>query len=869
MFYFPATALPDLSLLLLAALLAAYFALLPKKAAGTWWLVALLAAEAVLYATNVFAAGAYTAWAAHVNAAMLVNPLVVMWAMLGFAYRFLGNPYPRESRGVLTVTGIAAAAQAVGHVVWGFMPPGPALEDLRQALLITAPFLLVLVLWTLVVLLRRAGRRPDDPDGAPRRWRGPVALFRDLRFPATPESRAFRVLLLIELCSVAALVALVLRDAGVIGPFAWRQATLVATLCYFLGLVTAYANFVPVATTFQVKVVGFALMVALGALGLGAVVAFQAPAWEGADDPAPVHFTPVGDGAYRVEVVPPALDRAAGDPIDMQDGMGRPVDLGFAFPFAGESWREVYVDDDGFVSFGSTFQLTGLSAPFGMRTPWIGPLVADLDPHAGRILLERAPGRATITWSGLPVYGRPEPTDRDRLGAATAQLVLEASGAVTFQYGRLPDDLPRLRGLHPGPLSPGNGGVEFEGTAPGGGARILRPETGMVEDRLLPSLQAEHRRGGLLGLLLVLYTLGILIAFPLYLRAGITRPLGRLLGGVRRVNAGDLTAEVPVGVHDEIGQLTADFNTMTASLRRYANEMEGLVAERTAALQQKSRALEEKTTALARSLEDLRTAQDRLIHQEKMASLGALTAGIAHEIKNPLNFVVNFAGLNAELAGELRDALAAGDDALTAETLDALETNARKVQEHGRRADGIVRSMLDHSRGERGDRRSFDVNDLVEEHVGLAYHGARARDRHFHCAVETYLDPAVGEIEGMPQDVGRVLLNLLANAFDAVRARAHPGGDGAAAPYAPRVQVRTARVDGEVRIEVEDNGAGIPPEVRQRIFEPFFTTKPTGQGNTGLGLSMSHEIVVQGHGGRLEVASTPGEGTTFTVVLPG
>ncbi|HLT46831.1 MAG TPA: ATP-binding protein [Rubricoccaceae bacterium] len=828
-FYTTAAALPDLALLLLAVLIVVYFALRKEKAPGTGWLIALMVGQVGLHAVNFTAAGAYGGWAVHVNALILAFPLLLLWAMLGFAYHFLGDPYPRESRWVLGATGLLTGAQVVGHVAWGFMAPGPLLEPLRQALLVTAPFLLLVVLWTVVVMVRRAARRGADAS----------------------EARAFRALLLIELCSVVALAALVLRDAGVVGPFVWRQVTLLVTTVYLLGFVTVYANFVPQPTTFQVKVVGFALAVLLAALGTGAMLAYDAPAWAGAPPPQGVRFTPDGEGRYLLTREPAPLDTAVGAPLGMHDGLGVRVPLGFAFPFAGRDWDAVFVDDDGFVSFGSTFQLTSLAAPLGMRTPWIGPLVADLDPHDGGVYLRREPGRAVVTWRALPVYGRAV--------RATAQLVLAADGSVSFRYGAVPPDAQRLRGLHPGPHTP------VEAAALDGPPRAVEAALGVVEDRYRPALLAEHRRAAPLAGLMFASALLMLLAFPLYLRAGITQPLSRLLDGVRRVNAGDLTADVPVGVHDEIGRLTEDFNTMTGSLRRYATEMERLVAERTAALEEKSAALEQ-------SLDDLHRTQAELVHQEKLAGLGRLTAGIAHEIKNPLNFVNNFAGLSAELVRELREELEAsrGEPVevvlpVLAPLLDDLAMNAEKVRAHGRRADAIVQEMMLHARGAHEPRQPVDLNALVAEHVGLAVGGWEEKNDDGGVAVTQAYDPAVGAVVCTPQALGRVLVNLVTNALDAVAARrALAGGE---APYAPAVAVSTHRVDGRVLIAVADNGVGIPEAAQRRLFEPFYTTKPPGRGNVGLGLSLSRDVV-HGQGGTLEAESREGEGTTFTVTLP-
>jgi PAS domain S-box-containing protein len=276
-------------------------------------------------------------------------------------------------------------------------------------------------------------------------------------------------------------------------------------------------------------------------------------------------------------------------------------------------------------------------------------------------------------------------------------------------------------------------------------------------------------------------------------------------------------------------------------------------------------------TAAEAALADLRRAQDRLIHSEKMASLGQLTAGIAHEIKNPLNFVNNFAGLSVELLDELKETADPGiatlDEYTRAEideTIHTLTGNLEKITEHGRRADGIVKSMLEHSRGVSGERREVDLNALVEDALSLAYHGARAQDTNFTIMLERDLDPAVAAIELAPQEMTRVFLNLFGNGFYAAAKRARGNGEAA---YWPTLKVSTRDLGEAVEVRVRDNGVGIPPEIRDQLFQPFFTTKPTGEG-TGLGLSISWDIVTQQHGGTIEVDSEPGEFSEFTIRLP-
>jgi signal transduction histidine kinase len=275
-----------------------------------------------------------------------------------------------------------------------------------------------------------------------------------------------------------------------------------------------------------------------------------------------------------------------------------------------------------------------------------------------------------------------------------------------------------------------------------------------------------------------------------------------------------------------------------------------------------------RTIDLAQSLEDLRVAQDRLVQTEKLASLGQLTAGIAHEIKNPLNFVNNFSVLSVELTDELNDVL---KEATLAEEIHAkvdemtglLKENLEKVVQHGKRADSIVKNMLLHSREQSGERRSADINALVEETLNLAYHGARAENSAFNVTLMRELDPDVRTKELYPQEITRVLLNLISNGFYAATKRKEMAGAG----FEPTLCASTRSVRDGVEIRIRDNGAGIPEEVKEKIFNPFFTTKPAGEG-TGLGLSICHDIIVKQHGGSIDVETEPGAFTEFTITLP-
>ena len=279
--------------------------------------------------------------------------------------------------------------------------------------------------------------------------------------------------------------------------------------------------------------------------------------------------------------------------------------------------------------------------------------------------------------------------------------------------------------------------------------------------------------------------------------------------------------------------------------------------------------VEARTRELAKSLEDLQTAQDRLVQTEKLASLGQLTAGIAHEIKNPLNFVNNFSAVSVELIDELREALGGAhlDSKLRAEIgeiADTLQGNLDKVVQHGKRADAIVKNMLLHSRQGSGEHRPVDINALVDESLNLAYHGARAEKQGFNITLERSFDPAAGEVDLFPQEITRALLNLISNGFyAATKRKAEANGGG----YEPTLAATTKNLGDRVEIRIRDNGTGIPPEVREKLFNPFFTTKPAGEG-TGLGLSISHDIIVKQHGGSIEVDTEPGAFTEFRIVLP-
>jgi len=359
---------------------------------------------------------------------------------------------------------------------------------------------------------------------------------------------------------------------------------------------------------------------------------------------------------------------------------------------------------------------------------------------------------------------------------------------------------------------------------------------------LLLEVSDEFR--GFLFAPLLLFVVAILFSIPIGLSLSLVQDYAR--------------------THRALGKNLSEVEQLSARMLAQEQEKQQLLARQNELLEEQ---VHERTAELNQSLAELRATQAQLVQREKLASLGELTAGIAHEIQNPLNFVTNFAEVSVELVDELKteqqQPVSQRDELLIDELISDLGQNVHKISEHGQRAASIVRGMLQHSRSSTGQKQSTNLNSLVDEAMRLAYHGLRASDKTFNAQLSTDFAADVPLVNAVPEDLSRVLVNLFNNAFYAVKQR---GLTVQNEPFAPTVSVRTFQERDHVIIQIQDNGAGIPEEVRSKIFQPFFTTKPTGQG-TGLGLSISYDIITKGHGGQLSVETEPGR-TVFTIQLP-
>ena len=787
---------------------------------------------------------------------------LVLYVLLLFAYSLFYNPFGRESKIVLAGVGLLVGANTIYQIYQ--MISYTSMSD-SGALYIELTHLLM-ILVSLSVYLRKRARLSKGID---------VNLAGSAGFEqAGKEKAAFRAFALLA----AGLMLLSFRGIWIAATFIWPQlgvpspflvmVNLPAFILLLLCFLVVYINYMPEPTTFQAKIIGLSLATLLAVLGIADPILFsnenlQREGLALVPDHQTLRFEPEAEGGYRLTRVPFQFDADLGENLHLRQEADTLVALDFVFPLFGRSWENMYIDPNGLVAFGRPYTSRGFDGFYSDEQPRVAPYYRLLIPpetEDSGVFYKSEAGKVTVTWNLVR-----EGLGGDSTNLNTVQLVLYERGAIDFVYDRLeaPFDGQNdgFRGLSPGgeAISIELAAFELSDTSanpPSAGAML-------VEDFGLLYRRFVHAKMVPLACIVLLSTLFILGVFPLFFRTSLIKPLESLLTGVRHVDEGNLDTSIPIRVNDEIGILAQNFNRMTISLKTakeqlnaYAEGLEEKVAERTADLEH--------------ALNHLTETQDQLIHAEKMASLGSLTAGIAHEIKNPLNFINNFSELSIELVDDLvqeMDALPEQLPEKMLEEVDAILTdlkqNAEKIKEHGQRADRIVKSMLEHSSSGAGRRQTVEVNALVNQYIELAHHGMQASIPEFSVKIEKNFGASAGEVEMAPQEIGRVLVSLLNNAFYAVREKSLSNDER----YEPAITVSTKRMGSEVEIRVQDNGPGIARDIRKHIFEPFFTTKPTGT-VTGLGLSLSHDIVVRGHGGTLEVQSEEGEGASFIIKLP-
>ncbi|PAP75910.1 ATP-binding protein [Rubrivirga marina] len=840
---------------LMAGIAGAYVLSIPRKTRSAWWLVVLFGGQVAFagsYLLGVMSAG-HEGWAIRFNIGLYAGVALAAFAAVRVSYTFLARPFRREERVASWALGGALAALLGLALYAGVVIEASLLTPLLYGY---GLYLVAATLWALGVHVRQV-----------RRFRG-LAAEASSRAASQRRGATGHVMmagLVGVMLSLSVLNAL--ATVGVLPLVAIQYGSLLVELVYVVGLVVAFINYAPEPTTVQAKLVGVSLGVVLGLLGVTSLTLLRSgeiaeAARNAIPAEAAVQFSPDGAGGYRVlteaaSVAPPAGARRL-EPVPREAGRTwgeAMVELPFAFRIGGEAHRSLSLSRVPYLAFDAPEPCSevcvGVNRAPSPDHPMVLAYVGSADYSATDWpAVTASADRLDVVWTVAGLDGR----------ASEHRATLWADGTVEIAY-RGEAQRPRIgsAGLHPGGTS--HVAASFAEAVPpsvAAGAALVDPYGARF------AALAHLRTARVLPI--VFGAAGfVLVLVPLFLRRGVLGPLAALLDGVERVDRGDRDVHVDPGANDEFGTLTRRFNTMTASLgtaedrlRQYAGELEERVAERTRELESANADLAEKHDALEASLAELHAAQDRLVQAEKLASLGRLTAGIAHEIKNPLNFVTNFAGLAQEAVGDLRAALLDGDLDEAQALLGDLAFNAERIEHHGRRADRIVQGMQLHARGSSGERVASELNDLLRlaAEGAVRTHAARVGGDGL-APIDLDLGPDVGAVLVVPEGVLQVAASLLDNALYATAEA------GAATP----VRLSSRRTDGVVEVRVSDGGPGMDADTLARLFEPFFTTKSPGEG-TGLGLSLAYDIVTAGHGGQIEVDSRPGAGTTVTVRLP-
>ena len=820
------------------SLLVLYFAQIPRKSTESRTLLGWLVVVTILQASNSLEnIAGNSAWS---------NPWVSanVWDQIGgfagpltgalfmlFAYQLGSVRFEREAKWVMRFVLPIVVMSAVLDV---YEPFGESSE--MWAEIIDN----VVAAWSLIVLLRK--------------WRISKVDSAD---PQTTSYWVFPLLFSLPML-IGILLFPLLSSMGLGGANEFIGEFFLAAFPILIGLL--FLQFTPDPTSLEAKFVGAAFLVVVVVTQLLTApfntfselwTSYAAPL-----EPETIEFIPDGDGGYTLEGSAPVF-YVPGSQLDMADDTTVVVASQFPLLLYGVAHDSLYINSNGFVGFEArqdefvqtrNFYQPDIPTIGAFTAGYQGNVFADLDPsEAGSVHYDSTPDSIMVTWKGVAVFDRDKGLSANQR-ILNSQIVLRKDGSFQLNRG---ETSHRFRNWKYG-ISPGQNRIIAAGVHPdstewsGFHGRLKashlpisigRDEFIFAGERNAEKLEsvAVTKAFDILNIVFWL-SLTVLTLIPLFFRLAVKRRMTELMNGLERVKGGDIGDDIPVAMMDEVGQMTSAFNHMSGSLRKYNDEMESLVDERTA---------------------ELKATQAQLVEQEKLASLGSLTAGIAHEIKNPLNFVNNFAEVGGELTDELSEAIAAGRADEAQSILAEMKTNSEQITKHGRRADDIVKSMMQHARGGASEMETVSVNTFLEEYANLAWHGRRAKDDGFQAELIRDFSDDVGSLKVMPQELGRVVLNLLNNAFDAVRST-----EGA------EVIIGTRPAAGAIEIFVSDNGPGIPDDIREKIFEPFFTTKATGEG-TGLGLSLSYDIITKGHGGKMVATKSSQGGAQFTITLPG